>query len=96
MPCDRSGRGPFEAYRWYAAFASQSPIVAGVHEMVVPLDGDWSAVMTSHARTNPDGFRDALANADQVGFVLGGGDGYGHGVFATGPARLVVTSFRVE
>jgi hypothetical protein len=28
--------------------------------------------------------------------VLGGGDGYGHGVFATGPARLIVTEFRVE
>jgi hypothetical protein len=28
--------------------------------------------------------------------VLGGGDGYGHGVFATGPARLIVTDFRVE
>ena len=52
--------------------------------------------MTSSARTNPAGFRAALAEADQVGFVLGGGDGFGHGVYATGPARLVVTEFRVE
>lgn len=91
-----TGRGPYEAFRWYATFASQSPITPGDHIMVASLSGNWTAVETSSARTNPAAFRDALANADQVGFVLGGGDGYGHGVFATGPARLVVTEFRVE
>ena len=91
-----SARGRFETYRWYATFASQSPIVPGEHEMVAPLDGNWTAVMTSSARTEPAAFREALAHADQVGFVLGGGDGYGHGVHATGGARLIVTDFRVE
>jgi hypothetical protein len=91
-----SARGRFEAYRWYAAFASHSPITPGTHEIVAPLDGNWTAVMTSSAQSNPAGFRDALANADQVGFVLGGGDGLGHGIFATGRARLIVTEFRVE
>ncbi len=52
--------------------------------------------MTSSARSNPAAFREALADAHQVGFVLGGGDGHGHGVYATGPAQLVVTEFRVE
>ena len=93
---DWSAAGPFEAYRWYATFATQAPITPGEHVMVAPLSGNWTAVETSSARTNPRAFREALANADQVGFVLGGGDGYGHGVFATGPARLVVTDFRVE
>ena len=91
-----SARGPYEAYRWYATFATQSQLRPGTFEMVAPLNGNWTAVQTSSARTNPEGFRDALANADQVGFVLGGGDGYGHGVYATGPARLIVTEFRVE
>lgn len=91
-----SGRGPFEAYRWYATFASQSPLTPGDHVMVAPLTGRWTAVMTSDAFSNPAAFRAALAQADQVGFVLGGGDGFGHGIFATGPARLVVTDFRVE
>jgi hypothetical protein len=91
-----SARGRFETYRWYATFATHSPITPGEHEMVAPLDGNWTAVMTSSARSDPAAFRDALAAADQVGFVLGGGDGFGHGVFATGPARLVVTEFRVE
>lgn len=91
-----TGRGPFEAYRWYATFASQSPINRGEHVLVAPLSGKWTAVSRSSAYTNPYAFREALADADQVGFVLGGGDGYGHGVFATGPARLIVTDFRVE
>ena len=91
-----SARGRFEAYRWYASFASHSPLKPGDYEISAPLDGNWTAVMTSSARTNPAGFRAALAEADQVGFVLGGGDGFGHGVYATGPARLIVTEFRVE
>lgn len=91
-----SARGRFETYRWYATFATQSPITPGEHEMIAPLNGNWTAVMTSSARTDPAAFRDAVAAADQVGFVLGGGDGYGHGVFATGRARLIVTEFRVE
>lgn len=91
-----SGRGPFEAYRWYATFASHMPISPGEHHIVAPLNANWTAVQTSSARSNPTAFGDALANADEVGFVLGGGDGYGHGVYATGPARLIVTDFRVE
>ena len=91
-----SGRGKYETYRWYATFASKSPITAGEHVIVAPLSGGWTAVETSSARSNPAAFRAAVEKADQVGFVLGGGDGYGHGVFATGPARLIVTEFRVE
>ena len=91
-----SGRGPFEAYRWYATFASQMPISPGTHQIVAPLSGKWTAVMRSTAYSNPAAFRDALVNADQVGFVLGGGNGFGHGVYAAGPARLIVTDFPVE
>lgn len=93
---DWSARGRFETYRWYATFASQSPIAAGDHTIVAPLTGNWTAVQSSSARSNPGGFAAALAGAGRVGFVLGGGDGYGHGVFATGPARIVVTDFRIE
>lgn len=91
-----SGRGRYETYRWYATFASHSPLKPGEYQIVAPLNANWTAVETSSARTAPGAFRSALAAADQVGFVLGGGDGYGHGVFATGPARLIVTEFRVE
>jgi hypothetical protein len=91
-----TGRGPYEAYRWYATFASQTPISPGEHVMVAPLSANWTAVTRSSARSNPAAFSQALANAGEVGFVLGGGDGYGHGVFATGPARITVTDFRIE
>ena len=91
-----SGRGRFETYRWYATFATRTPLTPGDHVMVAPLDGPWTAIETSRATTSPAAFRAALAAADQVGFVLGGGDGFGHGIFATGPARLIVTEFRVE
>jgi hypothetical protein len=91
-----TARRSFEAYRWYATFATHTPLRAGEHVMVAPLAGNWTAAGTSTARNNPRAFQAAAANADQVGFVLGGGDGYGHGVYATGRARLVVTDFRVE
>lgn len=92
---DWSGAGIFEAYRWYATFATQT-ITPGEHEIVAPLSGTWTAVERSSSTTNSGGFAAAVANADEVGFVLGGGDGYGHGVYATGPARLVVLDFRIE
>ncbi|MEA3065105.1 MAG: hypothetical protein QOJ27_1551 [Sphingomonadales bacterium] len=91
-----SGRGQFEAYRWYATFATQTPLTPGDHVMAASLDARWTAVETSNAQGDPAAFRAAIAAADQVGFVLGGGDGYGHGIFATGRARLIVTDFRVE
>jgi hypothetical protein len=90
-----SARGRYEAYRWYATFATK-PMTPGEHEIVATLNANWTAVQVSSARNNPAGFSDAVINADHVGFVLGGGEGYGKGVFATGPARLVVTDFRVE
>src|SRR5688500_7942666 len=53
---DWSGRGQFETYRWYATFASQMPTPPGDHVIVAPLDGAWTAVQTSTARTAPAAF----------------------------------------
>ena len=50
-----SGRGRFETYRWYATFATRTPIVPGDHVMVAPLDGPWTAIETSKALTSPGG-----------------------------------------
>jgi hypothetical protein len=93
-----SGRGKYETYRWFATFASHWDLQAGEYVLVAPLNGGWTAIETSTAATAPAAFREAVANADQVGFVLGGGDGYGHGVHlvGTGRARLIVTDFRIE
>lgn len=91
-----SARGEFEAYRWYAAFATKQNLRAGEYVLEARFDQNWTAVMGSSRENNPNGFREALEHARRIGFVLGGGDGLGHGVYATGPARLVVTSFKVE
>ena len=91
-----SARGPFETYRWYAGFATQTLSPGGERTMVAPLDGNWTAVLTSSARSSPQAFRAALRDAGAVGIVLGGGDGLGHGIQASGPARLVITEFRIE
>jgi hypothetical protein len=93
-----SGRRAYETYRWFATFATKTDIKPGEYVMVAPLNANWTAIQTSSAATAPTAFQAAIAEADQVGFVLGGGDGYGHGVHIVGRgrARLVVTEFRVE
>jgi len=92
---DWSGVGPFETYRWWATFATQT-LEPGEHTIIARMDGNWSAVMTSDRNKNPQAFLDALAHASQVGFTLGGGTGYGHGVFATRPAAFTIEKFEVE
>lgn len=64
--------------------------------MDIPLDGAWTSVSTMTAALNPQQFATAKINAERVGVTFGGGTGYGHGVYADGPARFVVTSFRIE
>lgn len=89
---DWSGLGEYEAYRWW--FTKQT-LTAGAHEMIAPLDSPWwQAVEQSNGRTNPAGFAHAKANAESVGFTLGGGSGLGHGAY--GPATLTIAYFGVE
>lgn len=89
-------KGRFETYRWYGTFATKE-LRPGEYEIVAPLNARWTAIETSNAHNAPAAFAAAVNQADQVGFVLGGGDGYGHGAHAVGGrARLVVTRFSVE
>ncbi|MCA1653044.1 MAG: hypothetical protein ABR588_09665 [Sphingomicrobium sp.] len=93
---DWSGSGIYEAFRWWATSRSLSPLTPGEYQITAQLDEPWSAVQTSTTLNNQPSFQSALADADRVGFTFGGGSGYGHGVYATGPTRFVVTNFRVE
>jgi hypothetical protein len=72
------------------------PIVAGTFEISASLDGPWTSVESKTATANPTDFANAKQNAAEVGFTLGGGTGYGHGVYAVGQARIVVTDFRID
>lgn len=94
----RAGDGwtrEFEAYRWYALSTTHEP-VPGTKTVEARLDQGWVSMTWIPSESNPAGFQAALAETWRVGFVVGGGDGLGHGAYATGPFRLVVTSFRIE
>lgn len=85
-----------EGKRWWATFNSPWPIVPGDFEMIVPFSENWTSVYKWTAKDHPLEFGDTLQDAERIGFTFGGGDGYGHGTYATAPARMVVTSFVVE
>jgi len=87
--------GQYEAFRWYAPFASHSPILPGEYVIQAPMDGPWSAVLTSTRENNPQAFDDAIREASKVGFVLGGGTGLGHGIKADGQASITVLEFEL-
>lgn len=91
-----SGTAKYESYRWWASFRIQSPLVPGEYEVFAPFDQVWTAVQSSSTVTNWNEFLEARKNAGRIGFTLGGGSGLGHGVSASGPARIVVTHFGVE
>lgn len=95
---DWTAGGDFQFYRWFAQFlGATGPLTPGEHELVAPIDAEWLSVMNSLRRAdNPDKYAAAIANAQCVGLVMGGGSGLGHGVHATAPARFVMTEFRVE
>lgn len=89
-----SAKGKYEAFRWYSTFAYATLDHAGEYEVVAPLEGNWTAVMTSSRENNFEAFDAAVGNTDRIGFVLGGGTGWGHG--ALGPATLTIISFDVN
>jgi hypothetical protein len=90
-----TARGIYDFYRWYAPRHSVARLTPGEHVMSVNLDASWLSVTWRPAGSNARLFEDALAETEQVGFVLGDEFARGHGVYATGPARLTVLSFQV-
>jgi len=85
-----------DTYRWWDSVDARMPIKQGEYQLDIPLDGRWTSVMGTKASDDPQSFATAIELAQKVGFTLGGGTGYGHGVYANGNARMIVTSFKVE
>jgi hypothetical protein len=75
---DWSARGEYEAYRWWASFATIK-LVPGQHRIEVSFADNWTAVLRSSRQTNPDAFAEALKKAARVGFTIGDSTGLGHG-----------------
>ena len=89
-------QGSYQYYRWYASAQTVRPLVAGENTITVSLNDVWTPVLTGNSLDAPDAFASAKADADRVGFVFGGGDGLGHGVYATGPARFTIIGYEVQ
>lgn len=84
-----------DGWRWWSTFATKT-LEPGEYEITTNLNENWTSVETMTARANPVEFKEALDNAAQVGFTFGGGDGFGHGVYATGPAKFIIEEFSIE
>ena len=75
--------------RWWATFATKMPIEVGQEfEIVAPLDGPWTSVMTKTHDNAPMDFAESVRDADRIGFTFGDCESYGHGARATGPVRV--------
>lgn len=88
-------RGERQYYRWYAPHDAVVPLTPGEHMVTVPLDAEWISVLGRPRSAAPRAFAEALAEAGSAGFVFGSAKGRGHGVFATGPARMNVLEYTV-
>jgi hypothetical protein len=101
LPCYFQRRGD----SWRGATTNPSLVRAiqtvrqlspGEHEMTIRLsDPNWISVRGLPVPYSPDGFAAALAETESVGLVFGSTVARGHGVFATGPARFSLISFRI-
>jgi hypothetical protein len=92
---DWSGAGKFESYRWWATFNGINALAPGEFEIFAMFNERWTAVERSNAFDDPEDFKDALENADRVGFTFPGVTGFGHGCCATGKARFTLIGFEV-
>jgi hypothetical protein len=89
------GSGQFEHFRWFAPAAAVREIRPGVHEMSVSLRDGWTSVLGRRAANNPWAFDAAIRETASVGLLFGTAGGRGHGVYATGPSRFTLISFRI-
>ena len=89
-----------DGWRWWSTFSYHMPLKPGEYELVAPLEGspsaDWTSVSTYSWSTSPGTYQKAIEEADRVGFTFGGGDGWGHGVYATAPAKFILKDFVIE
>ena len=87
-------------YRWFATNNAMGPIATGPFTLTASFDDVWTALRGDSKDNKTDVgvgfFKAARENGWRVGFVLGGGDGWGHGIIATKPAKIEVTSFEIS
>jgi hypothetical protein len=89
-----TGVGEYETFRWYATGSTITTNGAGTYTITAKLSDRWTAIQLSNSYSSPHKFYEAKQDCDRMGFVLGGGTGYGHGV--TGPATLTILDYSVR
>lgn len=92
-----NAKGAYAFYRWYSPVRSMVAIEPGQFELRVDLhDPEWVSVYGKMVGDTARYRDEALRDTHRVGFVLGTEWGRGHGVYATKPARMTVTSFEIR
>jgi len=94
-----SGSGKYQYYRWWSNPLS-IPLTAGTFTLTVPLlASDWSSVLGQFGNSNANataGFDNAIANLGNLGFTMGGGSYFGHGInVENGSATFTLLSYSV-
>lgn len=82
-----SGR---DKYNYYRVFSQPIPLTPGTHTLDAPFNGKWIAV---HGSAMDYDVLLAAEHLDNVGILFGSSGGYGHGVYATAPARFILESY---
>ena len=85
-----------DGWRWWATPVKQRLTAPGSYEIVAPLNGEWTSVMSMKASTSPTAFSQAKAETDRVGFTFSNCDGQGHGATATDTVRFRILEYVVE
>lgn len=85
-----------ETFRWFATGNAILPLVEGPFTLTASFTDKWTALQYSDSITKPEAFRAAMDAAGEIGFVLGGGDGWGHGIMAPNPTKIIVTGYRID
>ncbi len=93
---DWSGRGRYEAYRWYSPQQGVVPLTPGEHTVRVRLDEVWINVNGRPNDSEGAGFAAALADTARIGVAFGSSSRRSHGVYATGPARFTLLSLDLD
>lgn len=72
-------------------------LAPGSATITIPLTPDhWSNATGQFGANALADFQRSLADVKSIGMTFGGGCFFGHGVYATGPATLVVSDYHIE
>ena len=93
---DWSGRGRSASYRWYSPGHAVVPLNPGQRTIAVRFDEPWTNVNGQSKQETGNGFAAAMENTDNMGLAFGSSSRRSHGVYATGPARFTLLSWKID